>query len=158
MHNYSIKALILTQYSIDNNSHAASSMAATHAKKHRASASRDTAHVDYAYRNQEDIIPEWCHIFYPLYFTSSNLRIYSRKIFFRCRWEDLTGRICYWWAHVCKLQYNNIYPYYSAYISFTISLSVEISVSVTMGVPVVTFFISWNSAVVSYEYCVLLEY
>ena len=99
-------------------------MATTHTNKQRASASRDTAQVEYACRNQEDVIKMLAYIF-PLYF-ASNLRIYSRKFFFRDRWKDLAGRFWYWWAHVCKLHYNNLYPYYSAYIGVMISLSVEI--------------------------------
>ena len=31
------------------------------------------------------------------------------KFSFRDRWEDLARCICYWWAHVHKLHYNNIY-------------------------------------------------
>ena len=73
------------------------------------------------------ILPEYGHIFFPLYVTS-NLRIYSWKIFLQ-RWVDLAGSICCWWANVCKLQYSNFYPYYSAYISVTISLSVCLTMS-----------------------------
>ena len=48
-------AIILRLCSLDYNWHAASSMAATQNIKHRPSASRDTAQVDYACRIPEDI-------------------------------------------------------------------------------------------------------
>ena len=80
LHNYNIKAILLRQYNLDNNWHADSSMAATHTTKHRASASCDTAHVDYACRNQEDITRMLANIFPDLFHTEFE-NIFLEKIF-----------------------------------------------------------------------------
>ena len=74
------------------------------------------------------ILPECWRIFFPLHFIS-NFRNILGKLSFRDRWEDLAGCLCYWWGHVCKLQHNHFYPYYSAYISVTISVSVRILIT-----------------------------
>ena len=116
MSNYNVKVIILRQYNLVNNWHAACSTPATRSNIHRAfvgtALRMSTAHVEI-----RKILPECWHIF----FHCVSHRIW--ETFLPRPMEDLAGRICYWCGIVCKLPYKNCYPKYSAYISVTISLS-----------------------------------
>ena len=80
LHNYNIKSFILRQYNLDNNWHAAPAWRqhtiTSIAHLQVVTLRKFTTHVEIS-----KVLPECWHIFFPLYFTS-NLRIYSRKIFF----------------------------------------------------------------------------